>query len=177
MTVTHLGSLTVGQAAPGGLALAAAGTAGIGLALPDLQARLTALASFAPSPPSITTDIALAQQIIASLQLALTVGIQPPSMDVQIAMVAALIATLSATIVSIDAQLSIIANLTNVLNTAGVHAYTFNGLANQLGPQMATELSGGFPGGSATDATNAVVLATTVAPAWAAMSAFFKTTP
>ncbi len=177
MTVSYLGSLTVGAAAPGGLALAAAGTAGINGALPDIQARIAALASFAPTPPNIAADIALAQKIIESLQAALTLGITPPNISAQIEIVAAQLLALKAAVAAIDAQLSIIANLSNVLSTAGLHAYAYSGQANQLGTQFTTELAGGFPGGTPTDPTNALVLATTLSGTWAAMAQFFKTTP
>jgi hypothetical protein len=176
MSVDYLGSLTIGGAAPGGLALAAAGQAGIGLALPDIQARLTALASFAPTPPSLQGDIALAQSIIASLQAAIAVGVQPPSMDAQVAIVAALVAQLSASMLAINAQLTIIANFASVLSSAGIHAYAFSGQADQLGPELTVELSGGPPGGAPTDATNGLVFVTTLGATWAAMGQFFKTT-
>ncbi len=175
MTVTYLGSLTTGAAIPGAAALAAAGTAGINLALPDIEARLAGLLSFTPTPIDLTANLAVAQQVVASLQLSLSLGITPPDISAQLAIVAALVADLTASVVSVNAQLAIIAGFD--LGAAGIHAYTYAGQANQLGSEFSTELSGGFPSGAPTDATNAVLLATTIPATWSVLQTFLKTTP
>lgn len=177
MTVTSLGNITIGAAVPGALAASVAGQAGINLALPDIQARLTALASFAPSLGDFSADIALAGQIIASINAAITAGITPPSLSAQVSLVAALIADLEAAVLSINAQLSIVLDFAALLGTAGVHAYHYTGRADQLGAGMTSELSSGFPGGAAGDSTNALILGTTSGTTWTAMSDVFKVAP
>ncbi len=175
MTVTYLGSLTTGAAIPGAAALAAAGTAGINLALPDIQARLSALLAFTPTPISLTANLAIAQQVVTSVTASLALGVTPPDISAQLAIVAALVAELTAAVASVNAQLEIIAGFD--MSASGVYAYSYAGQANQLGSEFSTELSGGFPGGTPTDATNAVLLATTAPGAWTALQTFLKTTP
>ena len=177
MTVAYLGSLTLADALPGAAAAGAAGVAGIGLALPDLSARLSALASFAPIPSNFAADIALAQSIVVSIEAAITAGISPPSLDAQVAIVAGLVADLEAALSSINAQLSLVTDFLAILGTGGIFGYTYAGPANGLGGDFTTELASGFPGGGATDATNAILLATTTPATWTAMSAVFKVTP
>jgi hypothetical protein len=175
--ITYLGSLTLGALIPKGAEAGAAAVAAIELALPDLQARLAALASFAPSPGNFAADIALAQGIVTSIEAAIAVGISPPSLDAQIAIVAALVAELEAALAAINAQLSIVTDFLALLDTGGVFAYAFSGNANALGGEFATELASGFPGGGATDPTNALLFATTTPATWSAMSTVFKVTP
>lgn len=163
MTVSYLGSLTVGAAMPGAVAA-------IDATLPDLQARMAALASFAPSTGSFSANLSLANQIVASIQAAITAGIEPPSIDAQLAAVAALIADL-------EASLSFALEIVEAFGVAGIHAYRYSGQAGNLGTEFQAELSGGFPGGTATDATNGILLATTVPAAFAALAKILKVTP
>ena len=175
MTVTALGSVTIGAAVPSALTACAAGTAGIGLALPDVEARLAALAAFSPSLGSFSADISLAGEMIVGLQSAVTLGLTPPSISAQLAIIAALIADLTATIVSINAQLSIIVDLTSLFSTAGLFAYKYEGAVNAMGGEFVTAFSGGLPGGAPTDSAHAITLITTAPAAWTAMQAAFKT--
>lgn len=178
MTVDYLGSLTLEAAIPGAAAAALAGEAGIGLALPDIQARLEALASFAPTPVDFSASIALAQSIIANIQAAAALGITPPSLDAQIAIVAGIVADLQAAVVSINAQLTIVVDFLNLLTAAGVHGYVYSGTVGNLGGELSVELAGGVPGGAgAGEACNALVLVTTSSGTWATMGQVFKTTP
>lgn len=177
MTVSYVGSLSIGAAIPGGLAAAVAGQTGINLALPDIQARLAALASFTPTPPSLAADVQLAQSIVASLQAAISLGVTPPSIDAQLAIVAALVVDLGAAVASINAQLAIVLGFINICATAGIHAYAYSGNADDLGAGMTTELAAGLPGGGPTDPINALVLATSLGGTWTAMQSVFKTTP
>ena len=175
--ITYLGSLSIGAAVPGAAALAAAGQAGINLALPDIQARLAALVQFTPQPVDFQAQLILAQQIVASIEAAIALGLAPPSIDAQLAIVAALVAELEAAIANVHAQLTIIVDIAALLGTAGVHAYAYSGRADDLGGEFAAELVGGFPGGGPTDSTNALLLATTSGATWTAMQGVFKTTP
>jgi hypothetical protein len=177
MTLAYVGSLSLADAVPGAAAGAIAGQAGINGALPDIQARITALAAFSPSFGSFVADIALANSVIASINVAITAGLSPPSIGAQLAIVAAMVASLEATAVAIDANLTIVEDLLALLATAGVFAYAYAGTADGLGAALTTELAAGFPGGGPTDATNALVLATTSSPTWTAMTSLFKTAP
>src|SRR5215204_5645737 len=108
MTVTYVGGLALGDALPG-VELP------ILTAMGDVQAKIAAAASFAPNltPPSIAADIQANGQILANLQLALSVGIEPPSITVQLDIMVAALAVL-------QAQLQIILDLLNLF-TAAVH--------------------------------------------------------
>lgn len=163
MTVTYLGSLTIGAALPGV-------NAALLTAYADLQARVTALAAFAPAPIEFSAQVTLLGQMTANIQTMIALGISPPSISAQIAIVAALVAAL-------EAQLSVILGYTNALGVAGLFLYAYAGRADQLGPGFSATLAAGFPGGTGADATNALLLATTTPACWAAMQQLFKTTP
>jgi hypothetical protein len=64
-----------------------------------------------------------------------------------------------------------------MLGNAGIHAYHYSGQVDDLGSEMATELAGGVPGGAPTDASNALILVTTVGATWTAMGQIFQVTP
>src|SRR5690606_27332170 len=74
MTVSYVGSLSIGGALPGAaLALESA--------IPDLQARLDALASFAPTTGSLSANLALANGILSNIQNAITLGVVLPDIS------------------------------------------------------------------------------------------------
>jgi hypothetical protein len=179
VTLDYVGSLSIGGAIPGAATAAAAGAAGINLALPDIQARLAALVAFTPQQgSSFAAQLALAQQIVAGVQAAIALGLSPPSLSAQIAIVAGLVAALEQAVLAVHAQLDIVLDFQALLAAAGIHVYAFAGQADELGPALTGELAAGFPGGTGgNQATNALVLATTVPATWAAMSAVFKVTP
>jgi len=163
MALDYLGSLTIGATIPGPVAA-------LSLAVPDLQARLDALAAFAPADVSLSAQLTLATDILANINTSISLGISPPSIAAQISAVAALIAGLEADLLAIVA-------VTDLFATAGVHAYAYSGRADALGAAFSAELSGGFPGGSGADTTNALLLATTIGATWTAMGGVFKVTP
>lgn len=177
MSLAYLGSLTLSAAVPAGEACAVAGAAGINAALPDIAARLAALAAFSPSPPSFSADLALAGQIITSINAAIALGLTPPSLSAQLAIVAALVADLQAAVLAINAQLAIVVGFSSLLATGGVFGYAYTGAANGLGAALTTQLATGFPGGAPGDSSHALVLATTSGGTWTAMQSVFKTTP
>lgn len=177
MSVEYLGSLTVGDVMPGAVAVGAAGVAGINAALPDIQARLDSLLTFSPGAVDFAAQLSLAQQTVTSIQTAISAGISPPSISQQLAQISALIAELLAAIANINAQLDLILDFQALLGSAGIHGYAFSGQTQNLGSELAAELSGGTPGGAPTDAANALVLITTVPAAWAALSQILKVTP
>lgn len=161
--LTYLGSLTIGGALPAVVDVLA-------LAYTDLQAKATALAQAVPSftPPSV--QLQLAGDILTAVETNIALGIQSPSIDLQITLFLTLLA-------EVEAQLAVIVGITDLFAVAGVHAYVYDGDADALGGELTTELAGGFPGGGPTDHTNAIILATTIPSVWAAMSQIFKVTP
>jgi hypothetical protein len=163
MTVTYIGSLSIGASIPGSVAT-------LELALPDIQARLAALASFAPTAVSYSAQIAVAQSIVTGISASIAAGITPPSISAQFAAVALLIADLTA-------QISAIGEFSDLMAVTGIHAYAYAGAANLLGAGFTTELSGGLPGGAPGDHVDALVLATSIGSTWTAMSNVFKVTP
>jgi hypothetical protein len=169
--ITTLGSLSIGAAVPGAQLAALAGVTGINLALPDILARLAALQSFAPQPISFGAQLALANQILASITLSISMGLPVPSVDAQIAAVLAIVADLLAAVSQIEAQLAILVDFTDLLGTAGISAYAYAGTVGAFGGELATALGGGG------DACNALVLLTRIPATWAAMSQVFKVTP
>lgn len=178
MTLLYVGELTIGEALPGAAAAAAAGISGINGALPDIQARLTALAAFSPAPINFATQLTLAQSIVTSIQAGITAGLPVPDISAQIAAISALIAELLATVTVINGQLDIVLTFQGLLAAAGVHVYAYSGRADQLGPELDTELAGGVPGGGGgSEACNALALITTVGATWDAMGEVFQVTP
>lgn len=177
MTTTYVGSLSIGEAVPGLNALGIAGSLGINLALPDIQARLAALLNFQVTPPSLSAQLALATQLVASLQAAIAIGITPPSIDAQLAIVAALIVDLQNAILSIQAQFNIILDIRGLLNAAGVHAYVYQGPVADMGSELTAELIHGPPGGGPSDSAQAIVLMTSLGPTWTALAQLLKVVP
>lgn len=164
MTVVYVGGETIGSALPGvqGAILQAMG---------DVQAKIAAAVNFAPNltPPSIAADIQANGQILANLQAAAAIGIEPPSISAQLDIMASAVLVLKA-------QLQIILDLLNLF-TAAVHVYAYQGQTDALGGEFTTELSAGVPGGVGTDLANALLLITTIPADWAAIAQVFKTTP
>lgn len=177
MTTTYLGGLSIGDTVPGAVAISAAGVAGINSALPDLQARIAALADFAPTPVSFATQLLLAQQTLAAVEAAITAGIPVPDMSAQIAIILAQIAALAVIAEGIEAQLDIIAGFQSLFANAGIHGYAFAGATSAMGTELSAATSGGLPGGGPSDTTNAIILATSNGATWSAMSQIFKVSP
>jgi len=163
MTVTHIGSLTLGETIPGPVAA-------ISATVPDLQAQVSALVAFKPAAINFAADLELAESIVASLKAGISAGITPPSIDAQIGIVASQLAALRL-------KLESVLSLTNLFGAAGVHAYAYAGAVNAFGGELGAELTGGLPGGAPTDNANALVLVTTTPATWDALSQVFKVTP
>lgn len=143
MPLTYAGSLTLGQAIPLALDAQAQLDTSVGLALPDVQARVDGLLALSVAdPPSLDDLIASAQALLAALQ-ALLVAPLP-----DVAATAAALAELQTTLGSLSASLAFSASLGNLLGTAGIHYYVYAGPANAVGGELASLLSGGLPGGA-----------------------------
>lgn len=171
MTITALGSLSVGAAVPGVGVAVTAGIDGINGALPDIQARLAALQAFAPTPVDFTAQLALAQGTLGSVQAAITAGLPVPSISTQIAMVAALVADLLAAVAAVNAKLDILTNLQAPLDVGGVAAYAYDGQIGSLGAELGDAVGGG------SSHANALALVAAAPATWTALSAVVKVTP
>lgn len=176
--ITPVGELSIGQAMPGAAAVGVAGAAGINLALPDIQARLAALLAFTPGEVNFAAQLTLALQTVASIQATIAAGIVPPSISFQLAAVAALVAELEAALVTITAQLTIIADFQALLTNAGMHVYAYSGQVDDFGDELDAEIGAGLPGGSGpTESVDGLVLVTNVGATWTALSQIMQVVP
>jgi hypothetical protein len=174
MSLDYLGSLTIGGCVPAAATAVAALTVTINGVLPEFQARLAAAveaqAKLLVSPPTFGATLAAAGQLVVLLQAQGSL----PGVEMSLTVVAAVIAALEGLIGSLEAQLAFAAALGLTLGTGGVHAYSYTGRADGLGPALAAVTAGGFPsGGGAAASTGAIVLAGTVPETRAAMALAF----
>ena len=88
-----------------------------------------------------------------------------------------MIASLIANVSAVNVQLGIILEFQGLLAAAGIHSYAFAGAVNAFGGELSAALAGGVPGGTPAEASNAIVLLTTVSATWDAMAQVFKVTP
>lgn len=176
MTARYLGQLTVGGALPGGVALAAAGSAGISAALPSLNEQLAALVAYVPAPIDFAAQLATLKAMILAVETSIALGLPAPSVSVQVAEIGRLIASLRGQIASVSAQLEVITRFQAAFGAGGVHAVAFDGPAGAMAAELAGVLATTAGLGAGDDA-HAVLLATTVPATWAALAALFKVAP
>ena len=143
----------------------------LGVGLAGLESQLAALANWKPSVSiSFAAQIELCQQIIASLQAALALGIQPPTIEVQINIMVAVVAALKASI-------QLMLDFQTLLASGGVFAYAWDGPVTAMGAAITAQLAGGFPDGSGVSHANAIILGTSVSATWTAMGGVFRVSP
>lgn len=176
MSVTFLGSMTLGDALPGAVGAAAAGIAGINLALPDILARIAALQSFLPTPVDFTAQLVLAQQTLQSVQATIALGLPVPDISAQLLAVQALIAALLAAVNAVNAQLDLITDFQAILGESGIYAYASDGTVANLGAELSSALST-TPGLAGPMHANSVILVAATPAAWAAIQGVFQVTP
>lgn len=159
--ITPLGTFKLSVLLPGVVAALA-------LAVPDLQARVDALLAFSPGEIDLTASLSLAESIIADLTAALTLGITPPSIAAQIAIIAGILEGL-------QANLSAILAFQNLLVSGGVFAYAYDGNINNAGSELGAQLAVDYPGAAGNAHCNALILGTQIGATWTAMGGVFKT--
>ena len=162
MTTTYVGELTLGAALPLPVVTVAAAQA-------QVSAQLSAMisASLQLGLPSTLADLlALAN----SLEQMLALGLQPPTVGVQIAAFASVIAQL-------EAQLIPFSLFASLMASGGVFVYAYDGATSGVGSDLTTALASGFPGHAAIDHANMLVLGTVASATWTAMSSVFKVSP
>jgi hypothetical protein len=159
-TLTPLGSLSVGAILP----TQATFLAGI---LPDLQGRLAGALSLSGSVsiemPSITARLNAAAAAVAQIEA--EIAISGPVIDVTVQLMADMVA-------EFEAQIAFILALQLALGSAGIYAYLYNGTAADFPALMASQ---GLADAQPSDQVNAIVLATRVPAAWAALGRFLRT--
>lgn len=144
MSAKLIRTATLGEALPAVASLEAAAKGDIAAKLAGAiaaQARITA------NPPTLAANLQVAQQIVASLQAAVAVGL--PTADFQLAALATLIADL-------QAQLAALLNLR--LTEVGVSLYTWDGAQNL------TSTGGILPPGVALGTDSGAIILSAVAP-------------
>lgn len=173
MTVSHLGSVTLGAAVPAALAAQGSIDLAVGVSLPEIQAKLAGLLAANLVPPTLAASLTTALQVVAGIQAAITLGLPP--IDFQAAAIAEVIVLLQDQLALLQAQASFSIALGTTLGASGIHLCKYEGEVGQFGTQLQQECSDGFPGGSASDETLALILAGTTPEAIAALIAMFKT--
>lgn len=161
MALTYLGSKTVGDCVPAGVTVVADALVELNA---KLAATLAAQASLSVTPPTIALNLRLLLDLQAQIAAQIALGIELPTISLQLSVLFDLIAAL-------NLQINFLLALQVAFGTAGIHAYAYDGAASGLGPSLPSSFPGGTPG----DHTNALVLATTVPAAWAALGAVLKT--
>lgn len=158
--ITYLGNISIGGCIPGV-------PAALAVSLNNLEAQIAALLAFTPGQVNFAAQLALAEQILASVQA--SISLVPPSIALQISLIAGLLAALRA-------QLQIILTLKDLMATAGVDAYSYDGRVDALGTELQAEIGLGLPsGGNGATHCNAVVLITSLGATWGAMQQVFLT--
>jgi hypothetical protein len=171
MPITNLGTVTVGVAVPGAVEANAALLISANIAVPNVTGQITALASFSPQLSlSFADQLTLAADISANISAA--IAAIPPiptlTLSAQIALAASVLADLNATLATINAQLTIQANLASLLSTAGVSLLRWSGNNNDFGPALTTYLGG------ATTPEDGIIMYTANGATFTAMSGILK---
>src|SRR5690606_12133709 len=119
LTVTHVGTMTLGSALPTAATAQLELDASIAVVLPEIQAKLAALVAVNLVPPTLAASLDTALQIVANIEAAISLG--APPLDFQAAAVYELIATLQGQLVDLQASLAFSASLALTLGASGVH--------------------------------------------------------
>lgn len=162
MSLTYLGSLTVGDALPAVADFNAQADASLSAQLPDVNARLNGFASIDLTPVTVLDLIAQIQGILTALN-ALSIPVITPTISVGAQ------ADLTAQGADLSAGLSASVALGNLLSAAGVHAYAYEGQAFDCGPAVSVATSSGLPGGAPSDQVFGLLLFTSVPSTAAAL--------
>lgn len=167
MTVRRIGEVSLTSIVPLLADFEAALALSLGIATPELEAKLAGLAnvllSITVAPPQLGATITAALATIASLQA----SIGGPVVTLQAAAIAELIVELSTSL----AQLTAAAALS--VPNATLSLYVFEGDAAVFGSELQSAIDTTLPG----PRTNcrAIVIATTDTAAWAAAQLVFRT--
>lgn len=177
--ISNLGTLSVGACVPLAVTAQAQLSITIGMAMPELQAKLAGYAgviaalTITPGSIALAAKIAAAAQVAGSLAAAAAVGL--PGVSLQAAALLAIVAEIEASIGALNLGLEFVGSMSSLLAAAGVSAHVYSGRADAFGSEFQAAFAGGLPsGGGPAAATNALVLATTSAATWSAMGGVFR---
>ena len=171
MGLTYQGELTLGAIFPAISAQFAADIVFDTAQLLNLNLGLTALLNLQISPPTIAFSIGLVGQILANLQLALSIGVPNITVGFDASIIASIEASIAALQITLNLLLAIQANFT----TAGVFAYTYSGSGAALGGTLTSNLATQWPDGSPSSTSGTAIILAAVAPAASAsMAAVFS---
>lgn len=170
MSATYLGGKSVGEAIPA-LSLALAQVASL---LAPQSARAADVSARLASPFVPPDPLPLATALASQLTNLATILSQLPAADAQARIsLAGDLAALQALIAPAEA---LVARISGAVSAGGLHLYALDGIAGQLGAELATVTGGGLPGGAGPSAqAKALVIATELPTAWAALSSVLRT--
>lgn len=176
--LTFLGTQTLGQCLPIGLAASASLKAMIAVQLPKLTAQfaglLTLSASLTIKPPTLAINLDIAAKLLLSIQASISLGL--PGIDFQFAAVASLMAAIQLDLGAFQAALAFQLSLDLALGTAGIDLYAYDGRVDALGTSISSQTAGGLPGGTLPAGhCNALLLVAETDAVWSAMSLVFQT--
>jgi hypothetical protein len=116
-------------------------------------------------------SLGLAEEILKGINSCLAVGVVPPSIELQVEIVARAIAEI------LQPELDVMVNLNTLLASAGLHVYVFDGVTSNMGSEVSSALAGRLPGGGVLTHCNAIILATTAGATWSAVSSIVGDRP
>jgi len=170
MSARYLGGLGVGEAIPA-LPLALAQVSSLlapqAAKVADIDARL-ALPFAVPNP------VALAEALAAQLSNLASILSQLPALDAQARV--SLVADLGAVQALVTPAADLVARLSGVLSTGGLHVWSLDARAAQIGVDLTSVTASGLPSGGGPNArARALVIATENPAAWAALGVAVRT--
>jgi hypothetical protein len=167
--ITNLGTLGLSDAIPGADALAVAGSTGISLAIPTLQAQISAFQAFNPQPFSFAVALQQAQLTVQAIEAAIALSLPVPDISAQIAAMLAQLNALLASLQLVNDQLSIIAGYQVALAGGTIEAYAYDGALSNAGSDFTAQFSG------RPEHANGLFLVATSPTAWASLGTILKT--
>lgn len=161
MALTYIGGLAFGSGFP--LPFAVAGRAAL-----SAQGTVDALAAFKATPGlSMAGKIQFVTNMLANLQASAALGIEPPSLTLQLQLVLDVLA-------AVQADLDLYLSLANLGGLAAAF-YAWNGPANAAGGALTTAWASGIPGGGGgAEVIDAAIVATNAGPVAAGLAQIIK---
>ena len=166
MTMRLIGEVSLSDVVPLLSALRASLVTVVGIGQAELGAKLAGLQNvllaITVAPPALGATIIGAVQTLAALQVA----VEGPTVGLQAGAILGLVAEL-------NVQLGLLTGALELgIPSAAVSAYAYDGPSGAIGGELQSSIDGTLPG--APGHCNALILATTRAPAWAAMGEVFR---
>jgi hypothetical protein len=156
----YIGSMTVGSAMPM-VAMAQANlSASLGSQIASLEAQISG--TLVVTPPTLAASLDAAMQLVAGIEAMISAGLILPSVTI----VADVLVRLNASLGLLQASLAFSVELGNLLASAGVYAWTYEGAVGGLVP-------GGIPGEGSTQPVWGIVLAAGAGAAQTSLKTMF----